>query len=136
MENHLEISDTAFEREFENGSFNPEWFTHEAHLRLAWIHIRKYGKKQAILNISEQLFNFVSLLGAQHKYNKTLTIAAIEIVSHFMQKSKTENFQDFIYEFPRLNSHFKDLIASHYKTDIFTSPEAKKVYLKPDLCDF
>lgn len=136
MESHFVISDTFFEQTFKNQSLDPSCFTHEAHLRLAWIHIRKYRKEQAILNISEQLLNFVAFLGDEEKYNKTLTVAAIEIVVHFIQKSNADTFQDFINEFPRLNTHFRKLVESHYKMDIFSSLEAKRRYLKPDLCDF
>jgi len=80
--------------------------------------------------------NLSQSLNATDKYNKTLTIAAIKSVSHFIQKSKSENFQDFIQEFPRLKNNFKSLIAQHYQIDIFNSNKAKSEFLKPDLLPF
>lgn len=132
MGNHFELDDRAFEAQLESCTLNPDYFTHEAHIRLAWIHLSSYGKEQAIENICKQLQNFVNVLGAGEKYNKTLTIAAIKMVHHFMQKSKAVHFKDFIADFPRLLYNFRELIEYHYATDIFNSPEAKEVYLAPD----
>ena len=43
--------------EFENSTLEASVFTHEAHLRLAWIHISKYDEYNAIQNITNQLKN-------------------------------------------------------------------------------
>jgi hypothetical protein len=136
MERHFELSDIEFERQFSACKLNPEIFTHEAHLRLAWIHIRYYGIDIAIDNVTTQLQNFVVSIGAKDKYNLTLTIAATRAVYHFMLKSNSDNFQDFILENPRLKNHFKELISCHYKTDIFKSDKAKGKYLEPELLPF
>lgn len=136
MEAHVNLSDDQFEQQFKLCQLDPALFSHEAHLRLAWIHVKKYGVEQAVENICDQLVCFVDSLGARDKYNKTLTIAAIRAVHHFINKSDTDNFQDFIRQFPRLTYHFKELIACHYQLDIYTSDLAKAVYVEPDLLPF
>lgn len=136
MEKHCELNDKEFEISFASTSFPPEVFSHEAHLRLAWIHIRNYGLDQAIKNINKQLFDFVNMLGAADKYNQTVTTAAVRAVYHFMLKSNANSFQEFILEEPRLKNQFKDLLFSHYKTDIFKSEKAKIEYLEPELLPF
>lgn len=136
MANHFDLDDQLFELQFEACALNPDYFTHEAHIRLAWIHLSKYGKEQAIANICEQLFRFVNTLGAVEKYNKTLTVAAVKMVDHFMKKSKSSDFKAFIAEFPRLVYNFKELIEYHYSDAIFNSAAAKEVYQEPDLNDF
>jgi len=136
METHFELSDTKFENQFSTCSLDSKIFTHEAHLRLAWIHIHKYGVDIAIENITTQLQNFVEALGAKDKFNMTLTISAIRAVYHFMLKSKTNNFQAFISENPRLKNNFRELLSYHYKTDIFKSEKAKIEYLEPELLPF
>lgn len=136
MEKHLELTDLEFEVNFKNCTLNPDIFSHEAHLRLAWIHITKYSEETAIRNICSQLISFVKFVGATGKYNQTLTIAAIKAVSHFVKKSKSKTFQDFIIEFPRLKNNFKDLMNCHYSVDIFNSPKAKKEFVEPDLMPF
>ncbi len=130
------LGDGEFEKQFASGTFNPSLFNHEAHLRLAWIHIEKYGIETAIENICNQLVVFVSALGVKDKYNKTLTIAAVRAVYHFKLQSRSKNFQDFILEFPQLKYNFKALIGFHYSNDIFNSHHAKSEYLEPDLLSF
>lgn len=136
MKNHFDLSDKNFVASFSNGSLDPKLFSHEAHLRLAWLHINAEGLEPALVNIPQQIQNYVSALGASDKYHHTLTIAAIRTVNHFKLKSKSDNFIDFIAEFPRLKSHFKELIAQHYSIDIFTLEKAKRDYLEPDLLSF
>ena len=136
MHTHLDLDDASFENQFRNLALSPNLFTHEAHLRLAWIHLEKYGEKQAIENVCSQILNFTSVLGQEDKFNRTLTIAGVKAVHHFRQKSVSNNFLDFIKEFPRLNYNFKELIAHHYGLNIYNDEKAKKVFVEPDLIPF
>lgn len=136
MDNHYQLTDKEFELRFQNATLNPSLFNHEAHIRLAWIHITKYGTDKALINVDDQLFNYVVSLGAKDKYNKTVTMAAVKAVSHFIGKAKSTTFKDFIEEFPRLKHNFKDLLAQHYDIDIFNLDIAKSSYLEPNLLPF
>lgn len=136
MKNHFDLTDIEFEQQFASCELNPKLFSHEAHLRLAWIHITKYGIDKALGNIHLQLTKYVEHVGEKDKYNKTVTIAAIKAVYHFILKSESASFHDFIIEFSRLKNNFKGLIGSHYGIDIFNSQEAKKEYIRPDLLPF
>lgn len=73
---------------------------------------------------------------AKNKHNKTLTITALVIVNHFMQRSSANNFPNFAQEFPRLKTDFRGLINAHYSFDIFKSQKAKNQFLEPDLLAF
>lgn len=136
MERHWKISDTEFETKFTNNTFKPLWFTHEAHLRLAWIYITKYGKEIAFKKYSEQLKAFADKYNADGKYNATVTYASIEIMHKYIQNSNAYDFQDFIKEFSKLKTNFKEIITSFYSGNIFTSKEAKQQILQPDLKSF
>lgn len=136
MQNHFRLSDEEFLSQFIRCELNPADFSHEAHLRLAWIDVRKYGLEQGEKKIQTQLKAFVEFVGAKDKYNATVTIAAMRVVYHFMQKSTAENFKDFIAESPRLKNNFKELLDCHYSFDIFNSAEAKTGFLEPDLVAF
>ena len=136
VEPHFDINDGLFESQFKAGVVDPAVFSHEAHLRLAWIHIRNYGVENAIENICLQLKAYVALLGASDKYNETLTVAAIRAVHHFMLKAEAADFSTFINQYPRLKYNFKELMASHYKMDIYNNPIAKQQYMVPDLLPF
>ncbi|UII77328.1 hypothetical protein LV716_06030 [Flagellimonas sp. HMM57] len=130
------MTDLEFEQLFATSELPPALFTHEAHLRLAWIHVTKYGITAAVNNVTKQIRQFTRKHGALDKYNHTLTIAAVRAVYHFVLKSKSETFQDFIEEFPRLKFNFKELMVCHYGFDIYNSTLAKQEYLQPDLLPF
>jgi hypothetical protein len=133
---HYLLNDGEFEQKLISGTLDPALFSHEAHLRLAYIHIKKYGLEQAIENICSQITNYVRYLGAEDKYNQTLTVAAVKIVEHFIRKATATTFCDMVLEFPRLKHNFKDLIEQHYGFDIFHSEKAKAEFLEPDLIPF
>jgi len=136
MSSHFQLTDSQFEQDFQNASLDPKLFDHEAHLRLAWIHINAYGIDTAIDTIARQLKNYTKSLGAEDKYNETVTIAAIRAVYHFMLKSESDNFMDFIMEFPRLKLNFKELLSQHYGFDVFSNEEARITFIAPDLLPF
>ncbi|SEL39488.1 hypothetical protein SAMN04487910_2331 [Aquimarina amphilecti] len=136
MKTHFDLDDIEFKTSFENGTLDPSLFNHEAHLRLAWIHIKLSGDDIACETITNQILSYVTKLNAIDKFNKTLTIAAVKIVNYYIQKSKSNNFKEFIAEFPGLKNNFKGLVDTHYSIDIFNSEEAKTNYLAPDLIPF
>ncbi len=133
---HHSLSDEAFEHQFASLTLNPALFSHEAHLRLAWIHIKKYGVDRAALNMCEQIRIFDQTFDDGTKFNVTVTVAAVKAVHHFMQKSETHTFAGFIDENPRLKHNFKELLGYHYSTDIFTDEAARAAWVEPDLEGF
>ena len=136
MDSHFDINDELFEAQFKAGVLDPALFSHEAHLRLAWIHIKNYGVETAIENICHQLKAFVKTVGAADKYNETLTVAAIRAVNHFMLMPDAADFRTFIHQHTRLKYNFKELMSSHYKMDLYNNPVAKQQYMAPDLLPF
>ena len=136
MEKHYRLTDDQFESKFADKTFPPMHFTHEAHLRLAWVHINKYGAQQAIENLCLQIKEYALKYGATMKYNETVTVASVRILDHYIRRYQGDDFQDFITRWSALKTDFKSLVKQHYSTDIFRSVEAKQTYLEPDLQGF
>lgn len=136
MENHFQLSDHEFVHAFKTQTLNPKLFTHEAHIRLAWIYLNTYTIEQAIEQFSNQLFELVTLHKATDKFNKTLTVAAFYIIHHFKINSNAKDFKAFINTYPELVLDFKSLVKKHYKRDVFNCPKAKKSFVEPDLILF
>ncbi|NJN42599.1 MAG: hypothetical protein HC811_10590 [Flammeovirgaceae bacterium] len=136
MEKHYQLSDSEFQNKFRECTLDPALFSHEAHLRLTWIHLRKYGLEKACKNLCDQIQQFDRVHGKGDKFNMTVTIAAVNAVNHFIQKSRSTNFSEFLIEFPRLKHSFKKLISYHYSIDIFNSEKARIKYIEPDLLAF
>ena len=136
MTDHFQLSDAEFEEQFAAGAFPPKLFTHEAHLRLAWIHLRKYGLEQAIRNVTDQLQQFVQMVGAEGKFHMTLSVAAVKAVYHFMGRATSPDFRGLLEEFPALRDQFRELIDAHYGADRLNSPAARSTFLEPDRLPF
>lgn len=136
MEKHFELNDTEFTQQFENCILDASLFSHEAHLRLAWIYIQRYGSDEAISIIRNQIQRYAASLGAPEKYNETVTVASVKAVSYFIRKEKNDTFKAFITKNQQLKTHFKQLLATHYRTDIFTSETAKTTFLEAELDPF
>jgi hypothetical protein len=135
-EQHMAFSDGDFVRQFASCQLEPAWFTHKAHLRLAWIYLQNHNLDEAIEQVRTDIKRFVAFAGAESKYNDTLTVAAVRIVNRFVKAYKTKSFEKFILANDELLTDFKALVMQHYKTDIFTSEVAKKRFINPDLIPF
>lgn len=136
MISHLELSDKEFESLFFDCALEPKLFSQEAHIRLTWIHLKKYGLKQTLKNIPFQLKRYVKQIGAQEKYHASITMGGIYAVHHFMQKKDIGYFKLFLSSYPELETDFKGLINSHYSYDIFSNPEARRIFIEPDVFAF
>jgi hypothetical protein len=135
-EKHYRFSDEVYEQKFRECKFPPLYFSHEAHLRLAYIHLNKYGLEQSIENMCTQIYDFAIKYGATMKFNATVTYASLQIMSQYMNKGVSQNFPDLMLEFPHLLQNFKAEIQKHYSWDVFRSPEAKAKIHQPDLKAF
>jgi hypothetical protein len=125
IEKHYKLSDDEFEQQFRDCQFAPVQFTHEAHLRLAFIHILKYGEDQAILNIREQLKKYVAFAGEEGKYHETVTVASIREISTRQKDANLVDFKTFIIKYPELMNHFKSVINSKYYFYVIISAKAR-----------
>lgn len=136
MEKHYRYSDEVFEQKFRDCKFPPLYFSHEAHLRLAYIHLMKYGLEQSIENMCKQIYDFAIKYGATMKFNATVTYASLQIMYHYIQKGESKNFSDLMKEYPSILKDFKGEIEKHYSWDVFRSLEAKAKIIQPDLEPF
>ena len=135
-EKHYRFSDEVYEQKFRDCKFPPLYFSHEAHLRLAYIHLKKYGLEQSITNMCTQIYDFAIKYGAIMKFNATVTYASLQIMYHYMNQGKSDNFPDLMIEFPYLLKNFKAEIQKYYSWDVFRSLEAKATIHQPDLEPF
>lgn len=112
-EKHRQLSDKDFTRLFEEGTLEPDVFTHEAHLRLAWLLIKEHGLQLATEMLCSQIMHFDRQHGKGTKFNKVITLAAAQLVDDLQRQSHDRSFMDFIGRHPRLFSDFGTLLAPY-----------------------
>ena len=136
MEAHQQLTDQEFAQQFAAATLPPQWFSHTAHLRLAWVLLQENGLEATRQLMCEQIQNFDRTHGDGTKFHRTLTEAGVQLMHHFVQKSKTDRFEDLLDEFPRLRNDFKGLLLSHYSPQVLFANEARVIYAEPDLLSF
>ena len=110
MNSHFQYNDEQFESLFSNCSLNPALFNHTAHIRLAFIYIKKYGLEEAIEKVSAQIQQFDRTHGDGTKFDPQLTEDSVRVVHAYMQESKIEHFQSFLLRYPMFLVSFKSLL--------------------------
>lgn len=113
MNSHMELSDHEFLLVFENCHLPPALFNHEAHLRLAWLLLKKYNLEMATMLVCEQIQRFATKAGSPDKFDRVLTTRAVKLINHLNKKCKAETFSSFIAEFPLLQTHFHGMLEEH-----------------------
>ena len=126
------MDDQAFLKAFEDGTLAPNEFTHEAHIRMAWLYLRAYGWDEGITHIRDGIQQFAKRVGASTKYHETITVFWARIVLHMIhEQPMIERFEEFMAHFPQvLDSR---LISGYYSAELLVTPEARQVWMEPDL---
>lgn len=133
MESHeLSLDDRNFRSAFESCTVAPSQFNHEAHVRLAYIYLVESGVESAVQRMREALLNFIEHNGIpRSKFHETITCAWVLAVRHFMDKSSSTSFQDFIAK----NQVLLDskIMLTHYSASVLFSSDARESFVEPDL---
>lgn len=124
------LTDDELLVQFENCTLPVNQLNHEILLKLAWTLIRKYGLELAIVKNRELKENYFITVLKSDKFNATLTRAYVEILFHFMKKSKANNFEKLMKEYPRLQFDFKKLVKTHYGYDILKQHRKEEEQVK------
>lgn len=110
-EKHQLLTDQQFELQFENCTLPPVLVTYEAHLRLAYIHVKKHGIKKAALILYKQLTNFNTNFGHILILTKATIKAFVKLIYDFITKATTTSFRELLLEFPELKTQFFALLS-------------------------
>ncbi|MET2984157.1 hypothetical protein [Aureibaculum conchae] len=116
-EKHQLLTDKQFEKQFENCTLPPVLVTYEAHLRLAYIHVKKYGIKKAAVTLYKQLTAFNTKFGHVLILSKANIKAFVKLIYDFIKKATTTSFRGLLLEFPDLKTHLSALLIQPTPTE-------------------
>jgi len=133
LQPHNELSDIEFARQFENLNLNPEWFSHEAHLRLAWVYSYIYDIEKAINKYRSGIRSFDAKYGDGTKYHETITIFMLNLIYSREKESISVTFDQFRKKNQDLFKSNKVLLSKYYSFDVLQNRKAKEDYIEPDL---
>lgn len=130
---HNELSDIEFVRQFENLNLNPEWFSHEAHLRLGWVYSYIYNIEKSKEKIRNAIMKFDGKYGDGTKYHETITIFMLRLIYSREKQNISFTFNQFKERNSDLFGRSKELLRMYYSYDVLNNGKAKLEYLEPDL---
>ncbi|HYT65784.1 MAG TPA: hypothetical protein VEL51_05160 [Vicinamibacterales bacterium] len=126
------MSDEEFARAFERGDVPPSAFSHQCHVRLAWVYLHESPTFDAALaRVREGIQRFAAAAGASNKYHETITVLWMQLLdaarSRVMQPC---TFADLLEQCPELAD--KDLPLKYYARERLFSDEARVRWIPPE----
>jgi flavin reductase (DIM6/NTAB) family NADH-FMN oxidoreductase RutF len=129
---NLDLSDEAFLATFDQAGFDRHSFPHRAHLRLAWLCVRRLGVERAVERVTSGIHSIAEKHGQASRYHDTLTRAWVYAVAAAdAERPDLPTFDRFLDAHPELLD--KNYLLRHYSAQRLSSPEARARWLSPDL---
>jgi hypothetical protein len=111
-----------------------EW-THEAHLRIAWMFVRDQPLDEAHCLFRIALIKLNDAHGVPESptrgYHETITRAWLAVVGAAARRDRAADSREFLGQHPELLR--KDCLARHYTAARLMSVEARARFVDPDL---
>ena len=103
-----------------------EW-THEAHVRMAYLLFARFGAEEAPEKIKAGIQNYNALRGNPMGYHETTTVAFCKLVASRLPCADWPTFRE-----ANRDLLARDVLEKHYSSDLLFSPKAKAEFVAPD----
>lgn len=130
---HIQFDDISFFESFERIIDLPYDFTHSAHLRLAWLCYQYFGFSEGLEKCKHLIKNYVHYMGAEDKYNDTITGAAYTILAHYQSTTEARSYSELLNLFPELCTNMLGVIGDYYSKSLLFSERAREGFIAPDI---
>ena len=130
MISHLD--DDAFMARFADGTLASDDFHHRDHVRMAWLHIRRWPLAEAIARFDVDLRRFAEAKGAPKLYHATITWAYVVLVHERAQDRPADDWGAFAAAHPDLLSWRPSVLDRYYEEATLRSDRARRVFVMPD----
>ena len=130
-------TDKEFMALFEGRAFTREQWTHEAHVRAAWLCLatcKNYQAARAKLRrgVREMTYRWGCFSGAGPSYHETITSGYLRVISGRSQDGET--FAKFHARNPDLFTGDRlEPLRPHYTLDLLRTDAAREKFVPPDL---
>ena len=127
------MSDDDFLLAFEECRIPKERWTHEAHVRMAWLYLRQRPLDEVIPIVRRGIQRYNSSLGNTEGYHETITVAYLMLIDQRVDRGPAAStFAAFSESHPTLLDRTMTALLEHYSRDLLFSPEARGTFVEPD----
>lgn len=133
------MTDDAFLSAFEEATITRAQWTHEAHVRMAWLYAIREPDLEAVCRKATTYLRRLSaaLASDPTKYHETVTIAfATLIYARAIADDPPTDWERFADANPDLFDCDRPILHTHYREETLYSEEARLDYIEPDLLAF
>lgn len=129
------MTDEEFLAAFEACTLPPEAWTHRAHVRMAWLYLRRFPLAEAreLTGRGIRRFN-ATRLAKPLAYHETITQAYLTLISARLDPA--EAFETFCARSGDLLDSQLGVLLRHYRRETLFSDAARDAFVPPDLMAF
>ena len=109
------MTDDEFLKSFEECSIPKALWTHEAHVRMAWLYLRRQPLEEVIPIVRQAIQRYNTSLGNTEGYHETITLAFLVLIDDRIDRaSNDETFASFSQGHPSLLDRKMSALLEHY----------------------
>lgn len=133
------MDDATFLRQFEDCSWPYAQWRHRAHLKVAYLYLRRFSLTEALPKVCAGIraYNKSKNVaeGPTMGYHETVTHAWVRLINVALQEhGPAETADAFLDRHPQLGQ--KEFLRTFYSPELLGSPRAKAEFVEPDLAPF
>jgi hypothetical protein len=126
------MTDEDFLAAFEARTIPKAEWTHEAHVRMAWLYLTRLPFAAALDRIRDGIRRYNAAVGSDG-YHETITVAFTRLIHSRLAGAETEgDFPAFRARHPDLFVGRASLLERHYDPVTLASPKARWQFVEPD----
>ena len=112
----------------EGGALPAGAFDHAAHVRAAYLHLRRRGFIGGMAAFRANLLDYATRHGAAGKYHETITVAFLAVIHERMHDERAgEGWPEFAARNPDLFA--RDFLERYYRRETLASPLARAIFV-------
>jgi hypothetical protein len=126
------VSDEELLAWFKAGTLAERGLPHRDHVRLAWLHLRRYPVLEVLARLSAGLRTLALACGKPDAYHETITWAYVFLIRERMaQAGPEQTWQEFAEAHPDLFAGPVGALRTYYREETLHSELARKGFVLP-----
>ncbi len=126
------MTDADFLRSFEECTLPGSAFHHRDHVRLGWIHLRRYPALEALARFADGLKRFATANGRPGLYHETITWAYLLLIHERIARTEAATWEELAARNPDLLTWNPSVLNRYYEKETLESELARRVFVLPD----
>ncbi|MDX1933238.1 MAG: hypothetical protein SFU56_11580 [Capsulimonadales bacterium] len=128
------MNDTEFLAAFESGTLPGVLWTHEAHVRMAYLYARDHADSRSLLaQVRERIRFHNESHGNRTGYHETITVAFLALIVERLRAGQgAGSWEEFRLAHADLVRQGMEPLYRHYTRDVLFSEAARASFVPPD----